>query len=128
MPFSSVEQKREYQRNWCQKQRLEFFTDKSCVMCGSSDNLELDHIDPDEKVSHRIWSFSLKRRDEELTKCQVLCNTCHKTKTKKFLSELFTKPVQHGSRYAYKHHGCRCELCSNFYTTYRRNKYLRTGT
>lgn len=52
-----------------------------CKTCGSADNLELDHIDPKLKVSHAVWSWSQKRRDLELSKCQALCRRCHKLKT-----------------------------------------------
>lgn len=75
------EQKREYQREWMRKRREEFFSDKSCVKCNSIDSLELDHINPATKVSHSIWSWSKARRDEELAKCQVLCENCHKEKS-----------------------------------------------
>lgn len=53
-------------------------------MCGSTQGLELDHIDAKlktKKTDHCIWSLSASRRDLELTKCQVLCHTCHIDKT-----------------------------------------------
>ena len=54
-----------------------------CVKCGcwDLDQLEVDHIDPNTKVSHRVWSWSKERRENELAKCQVLCRACHLTKT-----------------------------------------------
>lgn len=33
------------------------------------------------KVDHRIWSWSLERREIELLKCQVLCAACHLDKS-----------------------------------------------
>jgi uncharacterized protein YnzC (UPF0291/DUF896 family) len=44
--------------------------------------LQVDHINNKEKISHRIWSWSEKRRNEELAKCQALCLICHKEKTR----------------------------------------------
>ena len=56
-----------------------------CVLCGSWEKLELDHIDPSTKVSHRVWSWSENRRAEELLKCQILCEACHMSKTREQL-------------------------------------------
>lgn len=75
------EAKREYQRKWIAKRRSDFFSDKVCVKCGSSECLQLDHIDPKTKVSNSIWSWSKERREAEIKKCQVLCENCHKTKS-----------------------------------------------
>jgi 5-methylcytosine-specific restriction endonuclease McrA len=72
---------REYQRNWIAKRRAAYFADKSCVRCGSTDRLELDHIIPEQKTHHAIWSWSESRRLAELEKCQVLCHDCHQEKT-----------------------------------------------
>ena len=58
-----------------------------CRLCGSSDRLQVDHIDRNTKVTHRIWTWSEKRRLEELSKCQVLCYPCHRIKSNKENSE-----------------------------------------
>ncbi len=83
MPYADRNRQLEYQRLWMQKRRLEYFTGKVCCLCDCADinMLQLDHIDPDTKVSHHIWSWSQKRREEELKKCQVLCVECHKKKS-----------------------------------------------
>lgn len=52
-----------------------------CQQCGSDQNLELDHINPEEKVCHTVWSWTPMRRALELKKCQVLCRSCHRKKT-----------------------------------------------
>lgn len=70
-----------YAREWVRRRRLDWFADKVCAHCGSKNNLELDHIDPADKVTHKIWSWSDARRSEELAKCQALCESCHKKKT-----------------------------------------------
>lgn len=81
MPMATPEAQREYQRLWIAKRRSDFFTDKSCVKCGATTELELDHVNPKLKVTHAIWSWSLVRREAEIAKCQILCHKCHKEKT-----------------------------------------------
>lgn len=81
MPNKDIELRRKYHRDWIAKRRNEFFADKHCVQCGSHDNLQLDHRDRSNKVSHKIWSWSKQRRLDEIAKCQVLCTECHKKKT-----------------------------------------------
>jgi hypothetical protein len=81
---------------------------KSCVICGTTQDLEVDHIDPEMKVAHRIWSWAIPRRNAELAKCQVLCKAHHLEKT------LAQRPTpEHGtiSRYTSKIHKCRRDLC-----------------
>ncbi len=82
MPYKDPNDQRQYAREWEAKRRKSWFRGKVCVRCESSTDLELDRIDPTTKVSHRIWSWSETRREAELLKCQVLCNPCHKRKTK----------------------------------------------
>ena len=55
-----------------------------CVKCGTTENLEVDHINPEDKTL-RISSMWLRKHDrimEELDKCQLLCGDCHKQKTR----------------------------------------------
>lgn len=85
MPISDPEKRREYHRNWMAARRAAFFAGKSCAQCGNTEKLELDHVDPVLKVSHRIWSWSAHRREEELAKCQVLCERCHAVKSEEYL-------------------------------------------
>lgn len=70
-----------YQRNWVAKRRADFFVDKFCLWCGSTEKLELDHIDPSTKIANAIWSWSEPRRLAEISKCQILCHNCHLKKT-----------------------------------------------
>jgi hypothetical protein len=98
---------REYKRLWAAKRRADFMQGKSCVVCGTTQSLEVDHIDPTQKVSHRIWTWAIARRDAELAKCQILCTEHHKEKTRA------DRPIpEHGtiSRYGGAHK-CRCDLC-----------------
>jgi hypothetical protein len=77
-----------------------------CVDCGSFKKLEVHHEDKTKKVTHRLWSWSEKRRLEELAKCCVLCKRCHQRRT----SRDRRSHLKHGMRGLYKL-GCRCDLC-----------------
>lgn len=101
-----AESKRRFARDAVRRNRAEYFDGKSCVKCGSTRNLELDHIDPSQKTSHRIWTWSPERRAAELAKCQVLCHDCHLEKT----SAERAARVKCGTEWAYRK-GCRCDLC-----------------
>lgn len=70
MPFVNAEKQRAYVRTWTAKRRAEWLADKACVACGATEQLEVDHIDPAAKSSHRIWSWTKERRDAELAKCR----------------------------------------------------------
>lgn len=89
MPYKDNDRRREYQRAWVRKNRQSWISNNGpCAACGSLENLEVDHIDRTKKETHKVWSWSKKRRDRELNKCQVLCETCHKEKTAKETSKL----------------------------------------
>ncbi len=103
MPCSNKLKHNEYQRLRIQKRRASYFKDKYCNFCSSIENLELDHIDPKTKVSHYIWAWSLQRIDIELAKCQILCRSCHRNKTK-------LEQTTHGVS-SYKKRKCRCHIC-----------------
>ena len=124
MPIKDIEERRKYHREWMKKRRETFFNDKECVNCGSTDDLELDHIDPALKESHRIWSWSQVRREAELAKCQVLCHDCHLVKTNKYKDDM----QPHGdARYIAK--SCRCLVCKDAHNKakreYRNRKRLQ---
>src|SRR5690348_7168168 len=83
---SRAEYLRNYRREWFKRRRDEWFAGKCCVICGSTDRLEADHIDPSTKDPQlkkgtSLWSWSDKRREAELAKCQVLCHEHHLAKT-----------------------------------------------
>jgi 5-methylcytosine-specific restriction endonuclease McrA len=86
MGYLDPEKQRAAQAAWYQsvvRQRRTDWLAKNgpCRKCGSSDRLEVDHINPADKVSHAVWTWSDERRAAELAKCQVLCKPCHLRKT-----------------------------------------------
>lgn len=116
------DKKREYQLQWIKDRR-----DKGlailggiCAECGSSDNLEFDHIDPKKKTANmaRLWSCSWTAIEAELVKCQLLCTECHLAKT----VEQFTTKA-HGTPSMYKNHKCRCAICRAWKSTDNAKRY-----
>ena len=104
MSYADPTRQREYQREWAAQRRAERMDGLSCVKCGSTRRLEMDHVDPSTKVTHRVWTWNPKRREAELAKCQPLCVDCHRAKT------LAENPPRHGTVKRYNK-GCRCEPC-----------------
>lgn len=106
MPYSSKQEQRDYQRRWLAKRRRSWFKTKCCERCGSRKRLQLDHVNPKLKVSHKIWSWSERRRDTELQKCQVLCYDCHIEKTGSGREH-----SKHGTAFMRRKKRCKCYLC-----------------
>lgn len=98
---------RTYQNNWLKKRRQEWIEKNGpCKSCGSWENLEIDHINPLEKEikASSLWSLKKASRDKELTKCQVLCKSCHFQKTNNE-----AKTFGHGTPIKYA--ACNCVIC-----------------
>lgn len=73
-------------RVWCFE-----FLGKTCTKCGSTDSLEIDHVDrmsKDFDVSKKWASKSTKEMLIELAKCQTLCSNCHREKSNQEMSIL----------------------------------------
>lgn len=122
---NSNEYMRDYMKEYVAKRkaRVHELLGGKCFLCGSIENLEVDHINPDEK------SFTLARRwhrkwsdiEAELPKCQLLCQNCHKIKTKENGDLLrggagknkILNP-QHGTCVMYTREKCRCEPCRDW--------------
>ena len=99
-------------------ERLVSYLGGRCVRCGSTADLEVDHIDPMTKAFN--VSGNINRRWEvlapEVHKCQLLCHDCHRVKTvaegragggwnRGLRSEAeHATPARYGQ-------GCRCEPC-----------------
>lgn len=105
MPYKNIEKRRGYQKQWYAKRRRDYFSNKICEICSATEKLELHHKDPAKKVAHSIWSWSKKRREQELRKCRVLCIDCHFSEHgKKYNNN------KHGTTTMYRK-GCRCIVC-----------------
>jgi|GEM_PF-2811688 len=93
-----------------------------CMVCGSVNQLEFDHIDPNTKsfTIAQLNTMAYDKAVEECKKCQLLCKPCHNTKTilEKGFQEVKGKDI-HGTISSYKY--CRCEICKNFYKEYNKN-------
>ena len=107
MSYKDKSKQREYQLRWMSERRRSWFKDKVCARCGTTKNLQMDHVNSKTKVSHRIFSWRAERRLVELAKCQVLCCGCHKKKTLQF----DIRRTDHGRRWMYSYYKCRCDLC-----------------
>lgn len=78
MPYRDRAKQNAYQSEWMKKRCLKWLEENGpCVDCQSWNSLEVDHVDPTQKVAHRVWSWSAQRRLEELAKCVVRCHECH---------------------------------------------------
>ncbi len=87
-----------------------------CVVCGTTDELQVDHRDHETKnftvMSNysRAWDILVP----ELDKCQLLCKTHHLEKS---MEEGSLKkgdrpaPSLHGTLNRYNAYGCRCDEC-----------------
>lgn len=91
--------------------RAEYTDGQVCVHCGEPAT-DWHHRDPKEKKTHRIWSWKRERIEDELAKCEPVCEKCH--------NEIHN-PIQvtHGDYGMYNTHGCRCDLCKEAMRSYR---------
>lgn len=85
-----------------------------CVKCSSNENLQFDHIETRKHnggfVIADMFSHSRQKLDEELSKCQLLCETCHKEKTLNDMGWKDSKS-EHGTPRSYLY--CRCQVCKD---------------
>lgn len=88
-----------------------------CVQCGTTEDLEIDHIDRSTKTINvgQLTSVSRKKLEEEIPKCQLLCQPCHLEKSKQEMG------VPHGGGLTGKRN-CRCSECKPLKNAYARNR------
>ena len=114
------QEQRIYQLIWIKARRQEWIDENGpCNRCGSSDDLEVDHIDKSKKLMpvSSVWSMAKTnpKRIIELAKCQVLCGSCHLRKNN---DENYNRVINHGTGTAYAYHHCRCDKCKTFKRAY----------
>lgn len=122
---------RQYHKQWYKDvmvvRRQEWFKENGpCVDCGSWERLEVDHIDPSTKVNHAVWSWTEKRRIEELSKCAVRCYDCHK---KKSVRECFEMDVWKATRKVIVDGTAWCNKCEKSVPVgnFHKDKYACNG-
>jgi 5-methylcytosine-specific restriction endonuclease McrA len=95
------------ERKHARRARLIEMLGGCCVRCGSTDDLEFDHIDPKTKRFTIGGNLSRPWADlvEEARRCQLLCQKCHRAKCAEDYPE-----TPHGI-YRYSDFGCRCDVC-----------------
>jgi 5-methylcytosine-specific restriction endonuclease McrA len=88
-----------------------------CVVCGATEDLEFDHIDPSTKLANVCDSaaFGDQRFWAEVVKCQLLCPSCHQAKTAR--EQGWTTGHGRGRMYD---NGCRCRECRDAKRDYMR--------
>jgi hypothetical protein len=97
----------------------------ACVICGSTTDTQFDHIDPTTKSFTVTQGWSRATFWDEVAKCQLLCITHHKEKTKRE-AQAHLGTMAHG-RWMYLKRKCRCDTCKSDYRVYRRERYLANG-
>ena len=89
-----------------------------CVICGSSEKLEIDHIEYKNKSFSiaKFHSLTDEKLLEEVKKCQLLCFKCHRRKT--IEERGYNTREQHGTMACYRHGHCRCPECRKVWSDY----------
>ena len=103
---------REYQRNRYEERRTQAveILGGVCVDCGTTDNLEFDHVDPSTKefaIGDMFSKYSWEKIEQELIKCVLRCKPCHGIKS---LSNGDIYSVEHGGGLSGKKN-CKCPPC-----------------
>lgn len=114
MVKNHTEYMREYSRKRAiaRKQEAIAYLGGSCVRCSSTDDLHFDHIDPSTKLFNVTTAIASRAKAAfyaELDKCQLLCNNCHRAKTREDMG--WQKIGTHGTLNTYTKLGCRCDAC-----------------
>lgn len=126
---------RTYRKSLYLKRRNDWFElNGPCVICGSWNELQVDHKDYRNKSFNIDWRESKIKLEKELAKCQVLCYDCHRKKTNSELTirrsgrnnpRYVSIKIRHGTITGYQNKKCRCNICKEFWKNYQYN--LRHG-
>lgn len=101
------------------RQQMVDYLGGKCAHCGSVEDLEIDHKDPALKTMQveRMCYVSKANRQDELDRCQLLCEQCH---TQKTLVDLGRVPAVCGTLSGYRY--CRCAACRQANSTYHKDR------
>ncbi len=106
---------RDYMNRRYRMQR-DYFTELlggRCKRCKADTELEFDHIDPAKKTMSLSGLFTkptiVAAVTELVTKCQLLCKTCHREKSR--AEQQVERGFRHGSFYGWLNKKCQCHVC-----------------
>ena len=72
--IKDYEKRKQYAREWIAERRHKWFSDKSCVRCGSLSDLELDHIDNPDAIMYRLNNgINLIPTDDDINDLRIHC-------------------------------------------------------
>ena len=124
----SKDKHRDYMRDYARRRRQKAldYLGGVCVRCGTTSNLEIDHVERKNKVYeirellYKPW----KKQLPELDKCQILCATHHREKTSQE-----NRGFTHGTMYGWMKVKCECSECLTAKRTWydMRNAKRRKG-
>lgn len=123
----------DYMKARYERRRLEWINKLGgrCVVCGTTDQLNFDHIIASTKeydLAKILSGGSNAKVAAEMAKCQLLC---HKDHVKKSLEFKDVKVVEHGGGVSGKKN-CLCDLCKPVKNAYARkwkkNKKLNNAS
>jgi hypothetical protein len=100
-----------------------------CVICGRTDDLEFDHIDPATKIRPVSNIYNSAAFWVEVNKCQLLCKEHHREKTAQEIRIRQTKDRNqlHGTISQYYRYRCRCAACKSCYSEYKKILRIRAS-
>jgi len=88
-----------------------------CSRCGTSEGkFHLDHKDKAKKTMRAsdMHSVNDQKFENEIKNLQILCEDCHREKTKEAWDYSTPKP-SHGTYWLYRKYRCRCPACVRAY-------------
>ena len=115
------------------RQKLIELLGGECVVCGTTEDLDIDHIDPNEKLFQLAGKWldgPWEKITAEAAKCQLLCKEHHLSKTREEYKQGTHVPWNkdlrgeyiHGTARMYDMFKCRCALCKEAKRMYRRKE------
>ena len=107
-------------RGQCRQLYLDWKRSRTCEMCGTSEHIEADHIDPTKKVKscsqYSYWANrgGVEQLQLELNKCRAICIFCHRvhSRRQRQLSKCKTRQQKREYVNAIKRSIGACKLCA----------------